>query len=241
MRDYKAETEQRVSWIRETLEDSGARGIIFGNSGGKDSALVGILCRQATENVLGVMMPCGTKVNYSTDIEHAKLLADAFAIKNTVVELTPGKDALLQELGRAAEITPAAAANINPRLRMATLYTFGQSLGYIVAGTGNASERHIGYFTKWGDGAFDFNPIADLTATEVLDFLQHLGAPAEITNKPPSAGLYEGQTDETDIGLTYAALDKFIQTGEGQPADIEKINRMHKQSMHKRQPPKIYH
>ena len=237
MRDYGSETEKRVTWIREVLAETGAKGVIFGNSGGKDSALVGILCRKATENVLGVIMPCQSSANYGTDYEHAELLARKFDIESMVVDLTPCKETFLHGLG---EITPTAASNINPRLRMMTLYALGQSRGYLVAGTSNKSERYTGYFTKWGDGACDFNPISDLLATEVFEFLRYLGAPSEIVDKLPSAGLFEGQTDEADMGVSYAAIDKFIQSGEASNEDAAKINRMHEQTAHKRTPPKEY-
>ena len=239
MRDYGSETEKRVLWIRETLKEAGAKGVILGNSGGKDSALVGILCRKATESVLGVIMPCESSANYSTDHEHAELLARGFGIESMVVDLTPCKQALTKEL-EPGGITPAASSNINPRLRMATLYALGQSRGYLVAGTSNRSERYTGYFTKWGDGACDFNPIADLLATEVLEFLRYLGAPDEIVSKPPSAGLFEGQTDEADMGVSYAALDAFIQSGQATVEDAAKISRMHRQTSHKRTQPKEY-
>ena len=237
MRDYSSETEKRVAWIRDMLAETGTKGIIFGNSGGKDSALVGILCRMAAENVLGVIMPCQSSANYGTDHEHAELLARQFDIESMVVDLTPCKEALLPELG---EITPAASGNINPRLRMTTLYALGQSRGYLVVGTSNKSERYTGYFTKWGDGACDFNPISDLLATEVFEFLRYLGAPDEIVAKPPSAGLFEGQTDEADMGVSYSTIDAFIQRGEATAEDAAKISRMHTQTAHKRTQPKEY-
>ena len=244
MRDYSAETERRAAWIQEIIRDADAKGVIFGNSGGKDSALVGILCKIAAKpgafNVLGVMMPCGSTANYGTDLEHAELLARAFGIDSAIVDLTPCRDLLTRELLKAAKVTPTASANISPRLRMTTLYALGQSHGYLVAGTGNKSEYYTGYFTKWGDGAYDFNPIADLLATEVFEFLQYLGAPAEIIGKPPSAGLFEGQTDEDDMGISYAILDKFIQTGNCDTQSSDKIRQMHSKTVHKRQPPKLY-
>ena len=260
MRDYRAEAEKRATWIQETIRDADAKGVIFGNSGGKDSALVGILCKIAAElgakgspsfSVLGIIMPCGAAANYGTDLEHAELLARVFGIDSAIVDLTPCKDALTRELLKAAKITSVASANISPRLRMTTLYALGQSHGYLVAGTSNKSEYYTGYFTKWGDGAYDFNPIADLLATEVFEFLQYLGAPAEIIGKPPSAGLFEGQTDEDEMGVSYAVLDKFIQTRDGHTLlgasrcesaslDTDKIRRMHSKTVHKRQPPKMY-
>ncbi len=99
--------------------------------------------------------------------------------------------------------------------------------GRIVAGTGNASEAYVGYFTKWGDGAHDFNPIADLTVTEVYEFLEYLHAPRSVIEKAPSAGLFEGQTDEAEMGITYAAIDAYLSGGEVSGHDREIIERMH--------------
>ncbi|MBR5534489.1 MAG: NAD(+) synthase, partial [Ruminiclostridium sp.] len=121
-------------------------------------------------------------------------------------------------------------------LRMLSLYAIGASENRLVAGTGNASEYHMGYFTKWGDGAFDLNPIADLTATEVFEYLRYLECPAAVIEKAPSAGLFEGQTDEDDMGVTYAAIDKYITTGEANEHDKAIIDRYHSRSGHKRRP-----
>lgn len=243
MRNYDEETRARVSWIAGQLSESKTKGIVFGNSGGKDSALVGILCKMATENVLGVVMPCESAQNYSSDKHHAELLAQQFNIETSLADLTSAKRALMAELEKVSPpstIEGLASNNINPRLRMTTLYALAQSRGYLVAGTGNQSEYFTGYFTKWGDGAYDINPIADLLAGEVLDFLKHLGAPEEIIGKPPSAGLYEGQTDETDMGVSYNTIDKFISTAEATPKDKEIIMKMHNNTAHKRRPPLMY-
>ena len=243
MRDYKAELEKRVAWIQALLAESGAKGIVYGNSGGKDSALAGILCRKACDNVLGIIMPCGSKQNYNSDREDALAVAKAFDIPVTQVDLTATRDALLAALGEAEgvdAIAGMAKANINPRLRMATVYAVAQTRGALVCGTGNKDEVYMGYFTKWGDGAYDFNPIGDLTVTEIYEFLRYLGAPANIIEKAPSAGLFEGQTDEKEMGVTYAAIEKYMQTGEGTPEDVAKIQRAHAATAHKRAPQKVY-
>lgn len=243
MRDYKAELEKRVAWIQALLAESGAKGIVYGNSGGKDSALAGILCRKACDNVLGIIMPCGSKQNYNSDREDALAVAKAFDIPVTQVDLTAPRDALLAALGEAEgvdAIADMAKANINPRLRMATVYAVAQTRGALVCGTGNKDEAYMGYFTKWGDGAYDFNPIGDLTVTEIYEFLRYLGAPASIIEKAPSAGLFEGQTDEKEMGVTYAAIEKYMQTGEGTPEDVAKIQRAHAATAHKRAPQKVY-
>ncbi|MCF0121497.1 MAG: NAD(+) synthase, partial [Oscillospiraceae bacterium] len=163
MRDYKAEFENRVAFIRETLNKSGAKGIIFGNSGGKDSALVGILCKAACENTVGIIMPCSSKRNFGEDMDDGRAVAEKFGIETRVIDLTAEKELVMATLGGHTALTDTAIANIAPRLRMITLYTIGQSEGRLVAGTGNRSEYYMGYFTKWGDGAYDLNPIIDLT------------------------------------------------------------------------------
>ena len=123
---------------------------------------------------------------------------------------------------------------------MTTLYTIAAAEGRLVAGTGNRSEAYMGYFTKWGDGACDFNPIADLTATEVLDFLRWLGAPRSIIEKAPSAGLFDGQTDEKEMGVTYRAIDEYLTEGIATDEDLAIIERYHSRSEHKRRPIPVY-
>jgi len=240
-RDYKSETENRVRWIRGVLEESGAGGIIFGSSGGKDSALAGILCKMAAENTLGVIMPCGSKVNYGSDADDASALAEQFGIRTITVDLTGARDVITGALG--AGVSGMALNNIAPRLRMTALYAIGQSMGYLVAGTGNCSERYVGYFTKWGDGACDFNPIGDLTASEVIGFLKCLNAPRRIVEKAPSAGLFDGQTDEGEMGVTYAAIDGYIKSAGAadlSARDKSVIERMHRATAHKRRMPPVY-
>jgi len=235
-RDYAQETEKRVDYIKNLLAKTGAKGIIFGNSGGKDSALVGILARMATENVLGVIMPCQSARNYGIDKDDGMEVARQFDIPSLTVDLTAAKEAMLEALKAGGPMGDMAQANINPRLRMTTLYALGQTMGYLVAGTGNRSEYYMGYSTKWGDGAHDFNPISDLTVTEIYEFLAYLNAPASIIQKAPSAGLFEGQTDEAEMGVTYAAIDSFLLTGHTDEKSEEIIRRAHARSAHKRQP-----
>ena len=239
MRNWQEEKENRVAFIREMLEKSGAKGVIFGNSGGKDSALVAALCSFATKNVLGVMMPCASKRNFGEDLEDAKKVAEKYGVPSLTVDLTGVREALLGALGVPLEKN-AALANIAPRLRMTTLYALGAERGYLVAGTGNKSERYMGYFTKYGDGGCDFNPIADLTANEVFEFLAFLGAPEHVIEKAPSAGLFEGQTDEKEMGVTYKEIDAYL-AGEFVSEEAEKIiKRYHAASLHKMTMPAVY-
>lgn len=237
--DCDREVLNRVEWLKKVLTDTKAKGFVFGNSGGKDSALVGILLKLATDNVTGIIMPCESKSNYSTDITHASLVADKFNIKTITIDLTKTKKSLAKELNPyIANLNPMAYNNINPRLRMITLYSYAQSYGYLVAGTGNLSETMMGYFTKWGDGAYDINPIADLTAGEVFEMLRYLDCPKHIIDKAPSAGLYEGQTDEQEMGLTYKDIDTYLR--EGDCWCKEKIEEKIKATEHKRKMPLKY-
>ncbi len=239
-RNWKEEYEGRVAWIRDLVESSGAKGIVFGNSGGKDSALVGILCKAACENTLGVIMPCASRRNYGMDADDGRALAEQFGIESRTVDLTAVRERELEALRGVTEVSDLAVSNIAPRLRMTTLYTIAQSENRLVAGTGNRSEGYMGYFTKWGDGAHDFNPIADLTATEVFAFLTYLDAPRSIIDKAPSAGLFDGQTDEQEMGVSYRAIDTFLTEGTGEEKDLAVIRRYHERSEHKRRPIPTY-
>lgn len=240
MRDYKEEFENRVKFIKDVIAQSGASGIVYGNSGGKDSALVGILCKAACENTVGIIMPCTSKRNYDEDTDDAMLVAKQYDIETRTADLTPVKEAAVKTLSAVTELNTPALANMAPRIRMLTLYAVAASENRLVAGTGNRSEAYVGYFTKWGDGAHDFNPIADLTVTEIYEFLRYLKAPQRIIEKAPSAALFDGQTDETEMGVTYAELDAFL---DGKPIDDSKaeiISRMNRVSEHKRKAIAVY-
>lgn len=240
MRDYKKETESRIAFIKSVLTESKAKGIIFGNSGGKDSALAGILCKMACDNTVGIMMPCQSKCNFGEDMDDANNLAEKFGVECRIVDLSELKALAMKIYGEHTALTNSVISNIAPRLRMLTLYTIGAAENRIVAGTGNRSEVYMGYFTKWGDGAFDFNPIADLTVTEIYEFLDYLGAPQNIISKAPSAGLFEGQTDEKEMGITYAAIDNYLLNGVANEDDLKIMKRYHDVSEHKRCSPKVY-
>jgi len=234
MRNYQQEFEERVKFIKDILVKSGADGIVYGNSGGKDSALVGILCKAACDNTVGIIMPCTSKRNYGMDMEDGKAVAEKYGIETRIVDLSPVKEAFVSQVSSVAELNEKALVNIAPRLRMTTLYTVAAAENRLVAGTGNRSEAYVGYFTKWGDGAHDFNPIADLTVTEIYEFLRFLDAPACIIEKAPSAGLFDGQTDENEMGLSYATLDAFLLGQSVSEEEAQLIKKMHEISQHKR-------
>lgn len=240
MRDYAIEFEKRVDFIRNLVKESHVNGIVFGNSGGKDSALVGILCKAACDNTVGIIMPCSSKRNFGMDKDDGMEVAKQYGIETRVVDLTAQKELAMSVLSEVTKLNDAAIANIAPRLRMITLYAIAASEGRLVAGTGNRSEAYMGYFTKWGDGAHDFNPISDLTVKEIYEFLEYLNAPECIIKKAPSAGLFEGQTDEQEMGVTYAAIDEYLLNGKVNEHDLEVINKFHNRSEHKRKGIAVY-
>lgn len=240
MRDYREEFENRVAFIRAILAESRASGIVYGNSGGKDCTLVGALCKAACENTVGLILPCASSRNYKSDRADALAAAEQFGIETRTADLTAARETLLKELAGVTQMLPSSAANLAPRLRMTALYAVAGSENRLVAGTGNRSERYMGYFTKWGDGACDFNPIADLTVTEIYEFLAYLDAPEPIRAKAPSAGLYEGQTDEGEMGVSYGAIDEYLLRGVSSPEDRAVIERAHALSGHKLRPVPLY-
>lgn len=240
MRDYEQEFQERVAFIRGLVRQSGAAGIVYGNSGGKDCSLVSILCKAACDNTVGIIMPCSSSRNFGRDTDDALEVARKYKIETRNIDLTPIKELAAEKLSAVTELSPMASANINPRLRMITLYTVAASENRLVAGTGNRSEANMGYFTKWGDGACDFNPIADLTVKEVYEFLEYLGAPRCVIDKAPSAALFEGQTDEQEMGISYERIDRYLLTGEATDEDRALIERRIAGSAHKRRMPLCY-
>ena len=228
------------AWIKETVLAAGGKGVVIGMSGGVDSSVVAVLCKRAfSETTLGVIMPCHSS---KIDREHAELLAAKFHIPFKVVILDKVFDTLLKVLpGNGYDVTTRNLAenNIKPRLRMATLYYFTNRLNYLVVGSSNRSELAVGYFSKYGDGGSDLMPLGNLVKSQVRDLARYLDIPKEIIDKAPSAGLWEGQTDEGEMGLTYSVLDRYLITGEAEKNIKEKIDSMMGKSSHKRCLPPI--
>jgi NAD+ synthase len=229
-----------VVWIREMVITAGCNGVVVGMSGGLDSSVAAALCYRAfPQTTLGVLMPC-----YSSrkDIEHARLVASKFSIPTKVVVLDEVFDTLLKVLPDDS-VEPVAnqlaQANLKPRLRMLTLYYFANSLKYMVVGSSNKSELSVGYFTKYGDSGVDILPLGSRVKREVRELARFLGIPKQIIDKPPSAGLWPGQTDEDELGLSYEELDRYITTGVANNAIRQKIESMIAASHHKCQPPPI--
>jgi NAD+ synthase len=229
-----------TQWIAAEVTAGGGHGAVFGLSGGIDSAVVAALAKQAfPHHTLGVIMPCHSDPR---DAEDGALVAHHFGVPSATVDLGPVYDLLLEQLAGCSSDLPEsrlATANLKPRLRMTTLYAFANQLGYRVLGTGNRSEIAVGYFTKYGDGGADLLPLASLVKSEVRDLARHLGVPARIITKPPSAGLWADQTDESEMGLTYEELDAYLLTSTAPPAVKTRVDAMNAASEHKRTLPRM--
>lgn len=228
-------------WIALRVKMAGARGAVLGMSGGLDSSVSAILCKRALgDEVLGLTMPCHSD---PSDEEHARLVADLFDISTEKIDLGPVFDLFLSLLPDGGRVP---VANLKPRLRMIALYYFSNRLDYLVVGSGNKSELMTGYFTKYGDGAADILPLGGLLKTEVRRLAQELGVPVEIMAKPPSAGLWAGQTDEGELGIGYDGLDRALRALESdqtnQPDDevLAAVREMVSRSHHKRTSIPIY-
>ncbi|MCD6420475.1 MAG: NAD(+) synthase [Synergistetes bacterium] len=225
--------EKLSSWIRQQVESAKVNGIVVGMSGGIDSSVVAVLVKRAMgKDMLGVYMPCYSR---QEDREDALLVAKKFDIPLREVVLDGVFDAFLKAVGiDGKDVKENAVINIKPRLRMAVLYHIANLKGYMVAGTGNRSELEVGYFTKYGDGGVDMLPIGCLVKHEVKAVAEYLGIPEKIIDKPPSAGLWEEQTDEGEMGITYEELDRYI-LGLDVSGDVKvRIERLKAKNMHKR-------
>ena len=230
-----------INWIRKRLKQAKARGIVMGLSGGVDSSVVAALAKEAVgrNRVLALILPSQSQ---KQDLGDARLVAKKLGLKTKTVDLSKIYNNLIKILPKAGNL---ACANLKPRLRMLVLYYFANKLNYLVCGTGNKSELMIGYFTKHGDGATDILPIGGLLKRQVRTLAKELGIPKHIINKPPTAGLWPGQTDEGEMGISYPELDVILERIENKKKQIlskEKVDRvkeMIRRSEHKRQGPKI--
>lgn len=230
-------TEELVQWLQEKVKDARAEGLVFGLSGGIDSAVIAGLARRAfPDNSIGVIMPCHSD---PVDEEHGILVAKSLELETTKVDLSNSFDVLLESM-KVESKSKMAISNLKPRLRMTTLYYLAQNNNYLVVGSSNKSEYTVGYFTKHGDSGVDLLPLASFVKSEIRELARHLEIPEIIIEKPPTAGLWANQTDEEEMGFGYDVLDKYIKTGEGPEEITLKIDRMYKSSGHKREYPPIF-
>ena len=239
--DCRNVADRLVGWIKEQVLAAGCKGVVLGMSGGLDSSVVSVLCQRAfPQDILGLIMPC---YSCEEDAEHARSVASRFSIPTRAITLDTVLDALLEVLdGEGVEPSPGhrtAESNLKARLRMLPLYYFANRLGYTVVGSGNRCELTIGYFTKYGDGGVDIMPLGGLVKEQVRELARFLDIPQAIIDKPPSAGLWPGQTDEDEMGISYEALDRYLLTGKATDGVREKIEARMAANAHKRLPPPV--
>ena len=224
-----------INWLNEYKEATNCKGVVLGISGGKDSTVVAMLSTLVfgVDNVFGVIMPNGIQ----SDIDDAIKVCETLDITHIVVNIQDSYNSIVEQI-KHVKISDKAKTNIPPRLRMTTLYAIAQTLGYRVIGTGNASERYIGWFTKYGDGGCDLNPIAHLTCTEVIELGKELceefNLPIDLIVKKLADGL-TGKSDEDNFGFTYKQLENYIKSPDGSGDSLidGKIKKMHRLSKHK--------
>ncbi len=243
MLDYRKLADEIAAWMRSYVRQAGLDGYVVGLSGGIDSSVTAALAVRAVglEKVLGVLLPLHSQPE---DAKYAQMLAEALALETVTVDLT----AIFDELMASVPPGPAMAeANVKPRLRMTTLYYLAQSRSALVAGTGNKPELMVGYFTKYGDGGVDLEPLGELYKHEVRALAQVLDVPEPIITRAPSAGLWAGQTDEAELGITYDALDAILAALEAGRApdapeeDVARVRALVAASAHKRSLPSTFH
>lgn len=251
MTDMNIKIDKTVEWLRTKVKESNTKGLVVGVSGGIDSAVVAYLIKKAFPiDSMGVIM--SIKSNPQDRLDALKVI-DGCNIEYLDLDLTNDQVSIYEKvtsnLKEKELYNPSndrmSDANLRARIRMSTVYTVANNMGYLVVGTDNAAEIHTGYFTKYGDGGVDLVPLANLTKKDVYEWAKVLGVHDDIINKAPSAGLWEGQTDETEMGTTYDMIDAVVEgrIDEVPQKDQEIIARLHRISEHKRHtaaaPPKF--
>ncbi|ALM76524.1 NAD+ synthase [Thermococcus barophilus] len=204
--DYDDVITKLVSFIREKVDEAKVEGVVVGVSGGVDSATTAFLAVKALgkDKVLGLIMP----YYENQDVEDAKLVCETLGIDYKIINIKPIVDAFEKSLD--FEPDKITKGNVMVRTRMILLYAHANQYNLLVLGTSNKSELLTGYYTKWGDGASDYAPLINLYKTEVWELAKRLGVPEKIIKKKPTAGLWIGQTDEDELGISYRLLDEIL-------------------------------
>ena len=229
LEEYLLEIEK---FLKEYLEKSHCKSYVLGLSGGVDSSLVAAIAKKAVgkENLFCYAIDIESNKN---DVLDAKKVAEELDVNLEVINLTKTYKDYLKVLG-GKNLSKLTKSNLKVRMRMVALFAYAQEHAGLVLGTDNMDERYVGYFTKYGDGAADVLPIVYLTKEEVRKAAEIYGVSKSLANRVPSAGLFEGQTDESEMGIKYADLDAYL-LGKKVPKEVqERIEHLHKVSEHKR-------
>jgi NAD+ synthase len=248
--DPAVEIRKRVDFLKEYVKKSGTTGLLIAISGGIDSAVTTGLCKMATDELsaetgkeymtLGVFQPYGEQV----DIQDSYATAEAFQLKykvetnigEAVDEIALETEHAFKSIGMSRHLSRGGKGNVKARTRMVVQYALAFDLNLLVVGTDHASEAITGFFTKWGDGAVDITPLSSLNKRQVRQLASVLGVPQSILDKAPTAGLWEGQTDESELGILYDENSAYL---EGQEIGAEakaKLEKQYLRTEHKRCP-----
>lgn len=234
--ELKAYLSVVEKFLKDYLEESHQDGYVLGLSGGVDSSLVAALTKSAVgrEKLMCIMMPIDSD---PSDLNDAKKVAEALDLRYLVIDGSNSFHETVKEFERQGiTLDKMSLSNLKVRIRMTILYAYGQTHRSLVLGTDNMDERYTGYFTKYGDGAADILPIVYLTKGEVVESAKIKGVPAFLAERTPTAGLFEGQTDEKEMGVLYKDLDDFLLGKEVDAKVKERIEHLHRVSEHKRAP-----
>lgn len=232
--------EHLVGWLRSCVQAAGAGGVVFGLSGGVDSAAVaGLAARAFPDTHLALLLPtCSDPAH----LQDARRVVDRFKLKSKEISLDDVYGQYSRTLGVAPqeqETFDLPLANLKARLRMAAIYYHANRFNYLVAGTGNRSELTIGYFTKYGDGGADLMPLGHLVKSDVNHLAVELGVPSAIIEKPATAGLWPGMTDEQELGFTYKQLEQYLLGVVDEDGLQEEIDSRRRRNAHKLRTPKL--
>ncbi|RKN65129.1 ammonia-dependent NAD(+) synthetase [Paenibacillus ginsengarvi] len=248
--DVDAEIRRRVDFLKQYVLDSRTTGLLIAISGGVDSAVATGLCKMATDELtketgrdyitLGVFQPYGEQA----DIADSYSVAEAFGlthkaetnIEQAVDEIALEVEYSFKSLGMSRHLSRGGKGNVKARTRMVMQYALAFDLNLLVVGTDHASEAITGFFTKYGDGAVDITPLSSLNKRQVRALAARLGVPQPILDKAPTAGLWDGQTDEAELGITYEDNSDYLEGKEIDPAAREKLEKQYLKTEHKRSP-----
>ncbi|MBP3962468.1 ammonia-dependent NAD(+) synthetase [Paenibacillus lignilyticus] len=248
--DPEQEIRRRVDFLKEYVRKSGTTGLLIAISGGIDSAVATGLCKKATDELsaetgkeymtLGVFQPYGDQV----DIADSYAVAEAFNLKyrvetniqEAVDEIALEVEHSMKSIGISRHISRGGKGNVKARTRMVTQYALAFELNLLVVGTDHASEAVTGFYTKWGDGAVDITPLTSLNKRQVRQLAAALGVPGAVVTKAPTAGLWDGQTDENELGITYDDNSSYLEGKQIDDATREKLEKQFIKTAHKRDP-----
>ena len=239
--ELKAYLLEIEDFLKKYLEESHCKAYVLGLSGGVDSSLVAAIAKKAVGKDKLFCYALDIESN-PADVEDAKKVAKELDLNLEVINLSKTYHSYLEDL-KGDNFIRLTKSNLKVRMRMVALFAFAQEKSGLVLGTDNMDERYVGYFTKYGDGAADVLPIVYLTKKEVREAAELYGLSSLLANRVPSAGLFEGQTDETEMGVKYEDLDNYLLGGKVEKSVEERIEYLHKISEHKRLPiptPKEY-